>query len=65
MLILLINNPSPDYQTSSVEDKASTKDTVKKTLAEFEIENSSLLSKLCKLIPTWSMTGNLPMIPLL
>ena len=69
MLILLTNNLAPVDQKISVEDQTSTKNTVQsqgtpnQTLDE--LENSSFLSKMCKLIPTWMMTRNLPMIPLL
>ena len=69
MLILLTNNLAPVDQKISVEEHTSTKNTVQtqvtpnQTLDEFE--NSSFLSKMCKLIPTWMMTRNLPMIPLL
>ena len=56
MLILLTNNLAPVDQKISVEEHTSTKNTVQtqvtpnQTLDEFE--NSSFLSKMCKLIPT-------------
>ncbi len=71
MLILLTNNPAAAHQNSEVEPQPFTTNTVEApeaqnpTLAEFEVENSSFLTKMCKLLPTWSMTSNLPMIPLL
>ena len=69
MLILLTNNLAHVEPNISVEDQTSTKNTVQpqgtpnQTLDE--LENSSFLSQMCKLIPTWMMTSNLPMIPLL
>ncbi len=69
MLILLTNNPAPADQTRDVEPQPSNTNTVEvpeaqhPTLAEFEVENSSIFCQMCKLIPTWSMTSNLPMIP--
>ena len=69
MLILLTNNLAPVDRKISAEDQTSTKNTVQsqKTPNQTldELENSSFLSKMCKLIPTWMMTRNLPMIPLL
>ena len=69
MLILLTNNLAPIAQKISAEDQTLTENKVQplqtsnQTLDE--LENSSFLSKMCKLIPTWMMTSNLPMIPLL
>ena len=71
MLILLTNNPAPASQTSELKTQPSTTNTVETlepqnpTLAEFEVENTSFFSQICKLIPRWSITSNLPMIPLL
>ncbi len=74
MLVLLTNNFTTTHQIIDVELQPSTKNNNKKveapetqnpTLAEFEVENSSFLSKMCKLIPAGSMTSNLPMIPIL
>ncbi len=71
MLVLLTNNPAPTTQTINVEPQPSTTnkekaiEAQKPTLTDFEVENSSFLSKMCKLIPMGSMTSNLPMIPLL
>jgi len=69
MLILLTNNLAPVDRKISVEDRTLTENKVQpqgtsnQTLDE--LENSSFLSKMCQLIPTWMMTRNLPMIPLL
>ncbi len=69
MLILLTNNLAPVTQKISAEDQTLTENKVQplqtsnQTLDE--LENSSLLSKMCQLIPTWMMNRNLPMIPLL
>ena len=69
MLILLTNNLAPVAQKISAEDQTLTENKVQplqtsnQTLDE--LENSSLLSKMCQLIPTWMMNRNLPMIPLL
>ena len=69
MLILLTNNLAPIAQKISAEDQTLTENKVQpqetsnQTLDE--LENSSLLSKMCQLIPTWMMNRNLPMIPLL
>ena len=69
MLILLTNNLAPIDQKISAEDQTLTENKVQpqgtsnQTLDE--LENSSLLSKICQLIPTWMMNRNLPMIPLL
>ncbi len=69
MLILLTNNLAPIDQKISAEDQTLTENKVQplqtsnQTLDE--LENSSLLSKMCQLIPTWMMNRNLPMIPLL
>ena len=69
MLILLTNNLAPVEQKISVEDQTLTENKVQpqETSNQIldELENSSFLSKMCKLIPTWMMTRNLPMIPLL
>ena len=69
MLILLTNNLAPVDQKTSVEDQTSTKNTVQSQRTPDQtldkLENSSFLSKMCQLIPTWMKTSNLPMIPLL
>ncbi len=69
MLILLTNNLAPVEQKISVEDQTLTENKVQpqETSNQIldELENSSFLSKMCQLIPTWMMTRNLPMIPLL
>ena len=52
-------------QTAKNNNKVEAPETQNPTLAEFEVENSSFLSKMCKLIPAGSMTSNLPMIPIL
>ncbi len=69
MLILLTNNLAPVEQKISVEDQTLTENKVQplQTSNQIldELENSSFLSKMCQLIPTWMMTRNLPMIPLL
>ncbi len=69
MLILLTNNPAPVARKISAEDRTLTENKVQPqgTSNQIldELENSSFLSKMCKLIPTWMMTSNLPMIPLL
>ena len=71
MLILLLNSLASTHQNIDGEPQPSTINQVEApeaqnpTLAEFEVENSSLLSKICKLIPIGSMTSNLPAIPLL
>ncbi|MDJ0536012.1 MAG: hypothetical protein QNJ70_26575 [Xenococcaceae cyanobacterium MO_207.B15] len=70
MLILLTNNPAPQASdveplSSTINKKVEAEEVPNPTLAEFEVENSSLLNKICKLIPIGSMTSNLPMIPLL
>ncbi len=69
--LFLSNNLASAHQSSDVEPQPSTSKTVEgreaqnPTLAEFEVENSSFFSQMCKLFPTWSMTSKLPMIPLL
>ncbi|MGK7897529.1 MAG: hypothetical protein AB4372_28900 [Xenococcus sp. (in: cyanobacteria)] len=71
MLILLVNILASTNQNLDDEPQPSTANKVEapepqnSTLAEFEVENSSFLSKMCKLIPMGSMTSNLPMIPAL
>ncbi|MGB5637304.1 MAG: hypothetical protein WBM44_24980 [Waterburya sp.] len=63
-MLILLTTDLTTIQDSGVENKDSTKNTVQ-TLSDFEVENSKLLCKICKIIPAWSMSGNLPMIPLL
>ncbi len=69
MLILLTNNLAPVTQKISAEEQSLTENKVQpqgtRNHTLDELENSSFLSKMCKLIPTWMMTSNLPMIPLL
>ncbi len=69
MLILLTNNLAPVTQKMSAEEQSLTENQVQpqgtRNHTLDELENSSFLSKMCKLIPTWMMTSNLPMIPLL
>ena len=69
MLILLTNNLAPVTQKISAEEQSLTENKVQPQRASNqtldELENSSFLSKMCKLIPTWMMNSNLPMIPLL
>ena len=69
MLILLTNNLAPVTQKMSAEEQSLTENKVEpqgtRNQTLDELENSSFLSKMCKLIPTWMMTSNLPMIPLL
>ncbi len=69
MLILLTNNLAPVTQKISAEEQSLTENKVEpqgtRNQTLDELENSSFLSKMCKLIPTWMMTSNLPMIPLL
>ncbi len=69
MLILLTNNHTPVTQKISAEGQSLTENKVQpqgtRNQTLDELENSSFLSKMCKLIPTWMMNSNLPMIPLL
>ncbi len=71
MLILLLNTLASAHQNLDSDPQPSTTNQVEApeaqnpTLAEFKVENTSLLSKMCKLIPIGSMTSNLPAIPLL
>ena len=71
MLILLLNTLASAHQNLDSDPQPSTTNQVEApeaqnpNLAEFKVENSSLLSKMCKLIPIGSMTSNLPAIPLL
>ena len=69
MLILLTNNLAPVTQKMSAEEQSLTENQVQpqgtRNHTLDELENSSFLSKMCKLIPTWMMSSNLPMIPLL
>ena len=61
MFISVTTNPT-HIQKNSVEDKNSTS-VQKVTLEKSESKNTSLISKICILIPAFSMTSNLPMIP--
>ena len=54
--LFLTNNLAPAHQSSNVEPQSSTSKTVEAreaqtpTLAEFEVENSSCFSQMCKLL---------------